>query len=78
MSPTFNPDLVSFKGSRPIQNMTQPRHPDMSPEFGLAFLILGGAVILVFLVCACIHFIMVYVCCILDSPLRRYNERAAR
>jgi len=78
MSQNIHQNLGSFYSGRSVQNNTMARHPDMSPKFGLAALILGGAVIIILLVCACIDLIMVYVCCIYNSPLRRYNEKNSR
>ena len=59
-------------------NFTTPINPGLAPNFGLAILILGGGVLLVLLVCFCVDLFVVYVCCVVESPLKRYNEEQAR
>ena len=44
----------------------------------MAILILGGGAFLVMAVCFCIDLLMVYICCVAESPLKKYNEEQAR
>ena len=47
-------------------------------SFGMAILILGGGAFLVMMVCFCIDLLMVYICCVAETPLKKYNEDQAR